>query len=71
MMEPVEMPEMIEHDIDKYDWAVKPRLEGEPQRAIWNRYWDWEDGGHKYPAYLLEKYTKMAGGRAEMGVSPD
>ena len=59
MMEPVEMPEMIEHDIDKYDWAVKPRLEGEPQRAIWNRYWDWEDGGHKYPAYLLEKYTKM------------
>ena len=59
MMEPVEMPEMIEHDIDKYDWAVKPRLEGEPQRAIWNRYWDWEDGGHKYPAYLLEKYTTM------------
>lgn len=59
MMEPVEMPEMIEHDIDKYDWAVKPRLEGEPQRAIWNRYWDWEDGGHKYPAYLLEKHTKM------------
>lgn len=59
MMEPVEMPEMIEHDIDTYDWAVKPRLEGEPQRAIWNRYWDWEDGGHKYPAYVLEKYNKM------------
>ena len=59
MMEPVEMPEMIEHDINKYDWAIKPRLEGEPQRAIWNRYWDWEDGGHKYPEYILDKYTRM------------
>ena len=40
MIEPVELPEMKEHDIDKYDWAIRPRREGEPQRAIWNRYWD-------------------------------
>ena len=59
MIEPVELPPMIEHDVDTYDWALKPREEGEPQRAIWNRYWDWEDGGRKYPAYCLEKYGKM------------
>ena len=59
MIEPVELPEMKEHDIDKYDWAIRPRGEGEPQRAIWNRYWDWEDGGHKYPEYILGKYNAM------------
>lgn len=59
MMEPVELPEMKEHDINKYDWAIKPRQEGEPQRAIWNRYWDWEDGAQKYPEYVLKKYTEM------------
>ena len=59
MMEPVELPEMKEHDMDKYDWAIRPRLEGEDQRAIWNRYWDWEDGGRKYPEYVLNKYTAM------------
>lgn len=59
MMEPVELPEMREHDMDKFDWAVRPRCEGEEQRAIWNRYWDWEDGGRKYPEYVLNKYTEM------------
>ena len=59
MIEPVELPEMKEHDPDKYDWALRPRKEGEPQRAIWNRYWDWEDGGHKYPEYILKKYGEM------------
>ncbi|MDD6310488.1 MAG: 3-methyl-2-oxobutanoate dehydrogenase subunit VorB [Firmicutes bacterium] len=64
MMEPVELPEMIEHDINKYDWAIKPRLEGEEQRAIWNRYWDWDwkdpsVGGHMYPEYVLKKYGEM------------
>jgi len=59
MMEPVDLPEMKEHDMDKFDWAVRPRCEGEEQRAIWNRYWDWEDGGRKYPEYVLNKYTAM------------
>lgn len=59
MIEPVELPKMIEHDKDKYDWAIRPRREGEPQRAIWNRYWDWEDGGQKYPEYVLKKYNEM------------
>ena len=59
IMEPVELPEMKEHDMDKFDWAIRPRREGEEQRAIWNRYWDWEDGGRKYPKYVLNKYTEM------------
>lgn len=59
MMEPVDLPEMKEHDMDKFDWAIRPRHEGEEQRAIWNRYWDWEDGGRKYPEYVLNKYTEM------------
>ena len=59
MMEPVDLPEMKEHDMDKFDWAIRPRYEGEEQRAIWNRYWDWEDGGRKYPEYVLNKYTEM------------
>lgn len=59
IMEPVELPEMKEHDMDKFDWAIRPRREGEEQRAIWNRYWDWEDGGRKYPEYVLNKYTEM------------
>ena len=59
MMEPVELPEMKEHDMEKYDWYIRPRKEDELQRAIWNRYWDWEDGGHKYPAYILDKYGRM------------
>ncbi len=59
MAETVDLPEMKEHDIDTYDWAIRPRKEGEAQRCIWNRYWDWEDGAHKYPAYVLQKYTEM------------
>lgn len=64
MMEPVELPEMKEHDMDRYDWVIRPRQEGEEQRAIWNRYWDWNPmdpsvGGRMYPQYLLDKYTAM------------
>lgn len=64
MIEPVELPEMHEHDMDQYDWAIRPRQEGEEQRAIWNRYWDWDwkdtsVGGHMYPKYLLDKYGQM------------
>ena len=33
MIEPVELPPMKEHDIDTYDWALKPREEGEPGSA--------------------------------------
>lgn len=61
MMEPVELPEMKEHDMDQYDWVIRPRQEGEPQRAIWNRYWDWNgvEGAQLYPEYIMKKYNAM------------
>ena len=34
MIESVELPEMKEHDIDTYDWAIRPRKDGEKQRVI-------------------------------------
>ena len=57
MMESVELPPMKEHDIDKYDWAIRPRQAGEKQRVIWNRFWDL--GNDEYPIYLVEKYKEM------------
>jgi len=57
MMENVELPEMTEHDIDKFDWAIRPRQEGEAQRVIWNRFWD--IGNDEYPVYLVNKYNEM------------
>ncbi len=57
MMENVEQPEMKEHDIDRFDWALRPRKAGEKQRVIWNRFWD--IGNDEYPVYLREKYAEM------------
>ncbi len=57
MMENVELPEMREHDIDTYDWALRPRKEGEKQKVIWNRFWD--IGNDEYPDYLRAKYAQM------------
>lgn len=57
MMENVELPEMKEHDINTYDWALRPRQEGEAQKVIWNRFWD--IGNDEYPVYLCNKYAEM------------
>ena len=57
MMENVELPEMKEHDINTCDWALRPRLEGEKQKVIWNRFWD--IGNDEYPDYLRAKYAEM------------
>ena len=57
MAESVELPEMTEHDIDKCDWVIRPRKEGEPQRVIWNRFWD--IGDDEYPIYLQKKYQEI------------
>lgn len=40
MVEPVELPAMKEHDINQYDWVIRPRRKGEKQRIVWNRYWE-------------------------------
>ena len=57
MIESVELPEMKEHDIDTYDWAIRPRKDGEKQRVIWNRFWDL--GNDEYPIYLVNKYNEI------------
>ena len=57
MMENVELPEMHEHDVNKCDWALTPRKEGEKQKVIWNRFWD--IGDNEYPDYLRAKYAEI------------
>ena len=52
-----DLPEMKEHDIDTYDWAIRPRKDGEKQRVIWNRFWDL--GNDEYPIYLVNKYNEI------------
>ncbi len=57
MVEPVELPAMKEHDINQYDWVIRPRQEGEAQRIVWNRYWD--IGAEEYVTYLRDKYVRI------------
>jgi len=57
MVEAVELPEMIEHDIDQYDWVIKPRLAGEPRRITWNVFYGM--GPEPYVDYLMEKYAAI------------
>lgn len=57
MVEPVELPEMKEHDINTYDWAVGPRQEGEAQKVVWNTYYT--IGAEAYTDYLKNKYAEM------------
>ena len=57
MVEPVELPEMREHDIDKYDWVIRGRKKGEARREIANVYYS--IGADAYMTYLREKYAKI------------
>ena len=57
MVEPVELPEMREHDINTYDWAIRPRKAGEDQKVIWNTYYT--IGADAYMDYLKEKYATI------------
>ncbi len=57
MVEPVELPEMKEHDINTYDWAIAPRQEGEEHRIVWNTYYT--IGADAYVDYLKDKYNRM------------
>ena len=57
MVEPVELPEMREHDMDYADWVIRPRQEGEQVRLVQNTYFT--IGADKYPDYLREKYRRM------------
>lgn len=55
MVEGVELPEMKEHDINQFDWAVRGCKPGDPIRTIQNIYFIDND----YEAHLLEKYDKI------------
>lgn len=55
MVEGVELPEMQEHDINKYDWAVRGCDEGAAPRKIQNTYYTRPD----YEDYLRAKYAEM------------
>jgi len=57
MVEPVELPEMKEHSIDTYDWAVRPRKKGEPLRKITNVFYGM--GPAAYPKFLRDKYAAI------------
>lgn len=57
MVEPVELPEMKEHDADSYDWAIRGRKCGEDQRIIMNTYY--KIGPDIYTDYLKNKYATI------------
>jgi 2-oxoglutarate ferredoxin oxidoreductase subunit alpha len=55
MIEAVEIPEFIDHDIDKFDWTIKGCKKGDEQRKIQNIYYTNPD----YEDYLRDKYAAM------------
>lgn len=55
MIEGVEIPKFVEHDINKFDWTIKGCKKGNEQRKIQNVYYTNPD----YETYLTEKYKKM------------
>lgn len=69
VMEPVELPEFKEHDINTYDWALRGCKEDEPARYCTNTYYfmgaaldntgDAADTSADYPTYLRAKYDEI------------
>jgi 2-oxoglutarate ferredoxin oxidoreductase subunit alpha len=57
MVEPVELPEMKEHDPSKAEWACLPRKIREEKYILRNVYYDM--GEKPYVTYLKEKYARM------------
>lgn len=54
MMEPVEFPEMMEHDQNKYEWALKGKGEGKNNRHTSVLYYKPD-----YDSYLRNKYDTI------------
>lgn len=55
IMEKVALPEMEEHDIDKYDWSIKGCKKGEEQKKITNLLYYMNN----YDEFLANKYKEM------------
>jgi 2-oxoglutarate ferredoxin oxidoreductase subunit alpha len=58
MVEPVELPEMKDHDVNTYDWAIRGCKTGDEPRTLVNTYY--KIGADTYTTYLREKYGAMA-----------
>ena len=56
MMEPVELPEMREHDPDQFDWALKGKGTGESKRHTSVMYYMSD-----YDTYIQSKYREIEG----------
>ena len=66
MMEPVELPDFKEHDVNKFDWAVRGCKENENPRYCQNIYYNMWDEEYPlvkeygdYPTYLTKKYATI------------
>lgn len=57
MVEAVELPECKEHDIDKFDWVIRGRKQGEEKRVLENTYY--AIGADNYKEYLIDKYRTI------------
>ncbi|SHD77669.1 3-methyl-2-oxobutanoate dehydrogenase subunit VorB [Schnuerera ultunensis] len=57
MVEKVVLPEMQEHDIDKFNWSIKGCKKGEEQRKITNLLYYMGN----YDSFLIDKYKSMEG----------
>lgn len=55
MIEAVELPQPMEHDINKFDWTIKGCKPGEAHKKIQNIYYTNTD----YENYLRSKYSEM------------
>ncbi|MCI8311707.1 MAG: 3-methyl-2-oxobutanoate dehydrogenase subunit VorB [Lachnospiraceae bacterium] len=55
MIEAVEIPAFVEHNIDKFDWSIKGCKKGCEQKKIQNVYYTHPD----YEGYLADKYRQM------------
>jgi 2-oxoglutarate ferredoxin oxidoreductase subunit alpha len=59
MMEGVALPEMKEHDINKFDWTVKGHKKGDPVRKIVNTSYICEGDFVGYESILRNKYNQI------------
>ena len=55
MVEAIELPEFLTHDINRFDWAIKGCKRGDEHKKIQNVYYTHPD----YETYLREKYKDM------------
>jgi len=57
MVEPCTLPEPKEHDIDKYEWYIKGRPQGEEMYKATNLNWYW--GDEEWERWTCDKYANI------------